>query len=60
MSRITDKTVYEIENEQEPAKEYDQTQFDPSQLIQEYLPNIQESMQEPMQSMEQPQPQGVQ
>ena len=56
MSRITDKTVYEIENEQEPAKEYDQTQFDPSQLIQEYLPNIQESMQEPMQSMEQPQP----
>ena len=60
MSRITDKTVYEIENEQEPAKEYDQTQFDPSQLIQEYLPNIQGSMQEPMQSMEQPQPQGIQ
>ena len=60
MSRITDKTVYEIENEQEPAKEYDQTQFDPSQLIQEYLPNIQGSMQEPMQSMEQPQLQGIQ
>jgi hypothetical protein len=60
MNAIAKKTFNEIEVQQPPAVEYDQTQFDPSQLIQEYLPNIQEpNQQQPqeMQQMESPQQQ---
>jgi hypothetical protein len=60
MNAIAQKTYQEIEVQQPPAVEYDQTQFDPSQLIQEYLPNIQEpNQQQPqeMQQMESPQQQ---
>jgi hypothetical protein len=60
MNAIAQKTYQEIEVQQPPAVEYDQTQFDPSQLIQEYLPNIQEpTQQQPqeMQQMESPQQQ---
>jgi hypothetical protein len=60
MNAIAQKTFNEIEVQQPPAVEYDQTQFDPSQLIQEYLPNIQEpNQQQPqeMQQMESPQQQ---
>jgi hypothetical protein len=51
MNGIAEKTYQEIEVQQPPAVEYDQTQFDPSELIQEYLPKIQE----PMQPQQQPQ-----
>ena len=54
MNAIAQKTYQEIEVQQPPAVEYDQTQFDPSQLIQEYLPKIQEPMQ-PQQMQQQPQ-----
>jgi hypothetical protein len=60
MNAIAQKTFNEIEVQQPPAVEYDQTQFDPSQLIQEYLPNIQEpNQQQPQetQQMESPQQQ---
>lgn len=62
---IAQKTYQEIEMQQPPAVEYDQTQFDPSQLIHEYLPNIQEPMQpqqtqqEPQQLQPQIQPEGI-
>jgi hypothetical protein len=55
---IARKTYQEIEVQQPPAVEFDQTQFDPSQLIQEYLPKIQEpNQQQEMQQMESPQQQ---
>jgi hypothetical protein len=64
INAIAQKTYEEIEVQQPPAVEYDQTQFDPSQLIHDYLPNILESnqpqqMQQPqeMQQMESPQQQ---
>jgi hypothetical protein len=60
MNAIAQKTFNEIEVQQPPAVEYDQTQFDPSQLIHDYLPNIQEpNQQQPqeMQQMESPQQQ---
>jgi len=60
MNAIAQKTYQEIEVQQPPAVEYDQTQFDPSQLIHDYLPNIQEpNQQQPqeMQQMESPQQQ---
>jgi len=56
---IARKTYQEIEVQQPPAVEFDQTQFDPSQLIQEYLPKIQEPNQQQPQQMEQ-QPQEMQ
>ena len=65
MNAIAQKTYQEIEVQQPPAVEYDQTQFDPSQLIHEYLPNIQEPMQpqqtqqEPQQLQPQIQPEGI-
>ena len=59
MNAIAQKTYQEIEVQQPPAVEYDQTQFDPSQLIQEYLPKIQEPAQQQPQQMEQ-QPQEMQ
>ena len=46
---IARKTYQEIEVQQPPAVEFDQTQFDPSQLIHDYLPNIQEPNQQQMQ-----------
>ena len=46
---IAQKTYQEIELQQPPAVEFDQTQFDPSQLIHDYLPNIQEPNQQQMQ-----------
>ena len=46
---IAQKTYQEIEVQQPPAVEFDQTQFDPSQLIHDYLPNIQEPNQQQMQ-----------
>ena len=49
MNAIAQKTYQEIEVQQPPAVEYDQTQFDPSQLIHDYLPNIQEPNQQQMQ-----------
>jgi hypothetical protein len=55
MNAIAQKTFNEIEVQQPPAVEYDQTQFDPSQLIHDYLPNIQEPAQQQPQQMEQPQ-----
>jgi hypothetical protein len=61
MNAIAQKTFNEIEVQQPPAVEYDQTQFDPSQLIHDYLPNIQEPTQpmqpQEMQQMESPQQQ---
>ena len=42
LNQITDKTVTEIENEEDPAKEYEHTNFDPSQVISQYLPNLQQ------------------
>ena len=54
---IARKTYQEIEVQQPPAVEFDQTQFDPSQLIQEYLPKIQEPNQQQMQQEIQQQPQ---
>ena len=54
---IARKTYQEIEVQQPPAIEFDQTQFDPSQLIQEYLPKIQEPNQQQMQQEIQQQPQ---
>ena len=68
MNAIAQKTYQEIEVQQPPAVEYDQTQFDPSQLIHDYLPNIQEPtqpmQQQPQQMEQQPQqqfnqPQGI-
>jgi hypothetical protein len=65
MNAIAQKTYEEIEVQQPPAVEYDQTQFDPSQLIHDYLPNIQEPVQQQPQQMEQQpqeqlnQPQGI-
>jgi hypothetical protein len=53
MNAIAQKTFEEIKVQQPPAVEYDQTQFDPSQLIQEYLPNIQEPTQQQPQEMQQ-------
>jgi len=53
INAIAQKTYEEIEVQQPPAVEYDQTQFDPSQLIHDYLPNILESNQP--QQMQQPQ-----
>jgi hypothetical protein len=57
MNAIAQKTYQEIEVQQPPAVEYDQTQFDPSQLIHDYLPNIQEPNQQQPQQMESPQQQ---
>ena len=57
MNAIAQKTYQEIEIQQPPAVEYDQTQFDPSQLIHDYLPNIQEPNQQQPQQMESPQQQ---
>jgi len=58
MNAIAQKTYQEIEVQQPPAVEYDQTKFDPSQLIHDYLPNIQEpNQQQEMQQMESPQQQ---
>jgi hypothetical protein len=53
MNAIAQKTFNEIEVQQPPAVEYDQTQFDPSQLIHDYLPNIQEPTQQQPQEMQQ-------
>jgi hypothetical protein len=62
MNAIAQKTYQEIEVQQPPAVEYDQTQFDPSQLIHDYLPNIQEPTQQPQQMespQQQQQPEGI-
>jgi hypothetical protein len=42
VNQVINKTVEEIKHEEDPAKEYEHTNFDPSQVISQYLPNLQQ------------------